>query len=140
MTPFKKRMRLALTLLGALLLSACASQPAEPVQFLQIEGLVLENKSQMWVSSVQILVPATGNFVSCSSITPQSRCSTTFPERGYTGNAVEITWVQGGQSHTTGEFTIQLPAGLDYERPARVVAVITGPGTAGAVITQRQIR
>lgn len=129
-------MQSTLTLLGVLLLSACASGPAEPVQILQIEGLVIENKSQMWVSSVRIMVPATGNFVSCSTITPQTKCSTTFPERGYSGTPVEITWSQGGQAHTSGEFTIQLPAGLDYARPARVLAVITGPGMAGAMITQ----
>ena len=72
-----------------------------------------------------------------TTITPQSRCSTTFPETGYTGNPVEIIWSQGGREYSTDEFVIQLPAGLDYGRPAQVLVVITGPGLAGAVITQR---
>lgn len=83
------------------------------------------------------MVPATGNFVSCSTITPKTNCSTTFPETSYTGNSVEITWSQGGEMHTSGEFVIQLPGGLDYGKPARILAVIAGPGLAGAVITQR---
>lgn len=128
---------LTLTGLCLFMISACATRFSEPAPSLQIDGLLIENKSEMWISSARILVPATGRFVSCTTITPQSRCSTTFPETGYTGNPVEITWSQGGQEHTTGEFVIQLPAGLDYDRSARVLVVITGPGLAGAVITQR---
>jgi len=119
------------------LLSACASRPAERVPLLQIEGLLIENKTQMWVTAVRILVPATGNFVSCGNITPQSMCSTTFPETSYTGNPVEVTWSQGGQIYSTGEFVIQLPVDLDTGKPARILVVITGPGLAGAMITQR---
>jgi len=130
-------MRMALTCLCALFLSACASRSTEPVTPLQIEGLLIENSTQMWLSAVRILVPATGNFVSCSTITPQSKCSTTFPETSYTGNPVEITWSQGGQVHSSGVFVIQLPVGLDNDKPARILVVIAGPGLAGAVITQR---
>lgn len=130
-------MRMTLTCLCALLLSACASRSAERVPLLQIEGLLIENKTQMWVTAVRILVPATGNFVSCGNITPQSMCSTTFPETSYTGNPVEVTWSQGGQIYSTGEFVIQLPVDLDTGKPARILVVITGPGLAGAMITQR---
>jgi hypothetical protein len=130
-------MRMTLTCLFALLLSACASRSAEPVKPLQIEGLLIENNTQMWLSAVRILVPATGNFVSCSTITPRTKCSTTFPETSYTGNPVEITWSQGGEMHSSGMFVIQLPTGLDNDKPARILVVITGPGLAGALITQR---
>ena len=91
----------------------------------------------MWVSAVRLLVPVTGNFVSCGNISPESRCATTFPETDYTGNPVEITWSQGGQIYSTGQFVIQLPDDLDPERPAVVQIVITGPGSAGAMIFQR---
>ena len=128
--------RVVLICLCVILLSGCASRSSESVLTLRIDGMLIENKSQMWVSSVRVLVPATGNFVACSTINPQSKCSTTFPETAYTGNPVVITWRQGGGDHSSGEFVIQLPAGLDYERPARVIVVITGPGAAGAVITQ----
>ena len=121
-------LRMTLTCMFTLLLSACASRSAEPVTALQIEGLLIENSTQMWLSAVRILVPATGNFVSCSTITPQSKCSTTFPETSYTGNPVEITWNQGGQAHSSGVFVIQLPADLNYEKPARILVVIAGPG------------
>jgi hypothetical protein len=125
------------TSLCTLLLIACASKPVEQVTPLQIEGLVMNNQTQMWVSAVRLLVPVTGNFVSCGNISPGSMCSTTFPETEYKGNQIEITWSQGGQIHSTGLFVLQLPADLDDSKPALVRVVISGPGTAGAAIFQR---
>ena len=129
--------RLIVTGLCAFLLFACASELLDNTPPLQIEGLVMNNQTQMWVSAVRLLVPATGNFVSCGNIPPGSMCSTTFPEIAYTGNQIEITWSQGGQIHSTGLFVLQLPADLDDDKPALVRVVISGPGTAGAAIFQR---
>jgi hypothetical protein len=129
--------KLISTSLCTLLLIACASKPADQVTPLQIEGLVMSNQTQMWVSAVRLLVPVTGNFVSCGNIPPGSMCSTTFPETAYKGNQIEITWSQGGQIHSTGLFVLQLPADLDDTKPALVRVVISGPGTAGAAIFQR---
>ena len=98
--------------------------------------MVMENQTQMYVTAVRLLVPVTGNFVSCGNIPPGSMCSTTFPEATYTGNRVEITWSQGGQIHSTGEFVLQLPGDLDDRKPATVHIVITGQGLAGAFIVQ----
>ena len=123
--------------LCTLLLSACVSKSVEQVTPLQIEGLVMNNQTQMWVSAARLLVPATGNFVSCGNIPPGSMCSTTFPETAYKGNQIEITWSQGGQIHSTGLFVLQLPADLDETKPAYVRVVISGPGTAGAALFQR---
>ncbi len=125
------------TSICAFLLITCASKPVEQVIPLQIEGLIMNNQTQMWVSAVRLLVPATGNFVSCGNIPPGSMCSTTFPETAYTGNQVEVTWSQGGQIHSTGLFILQLPVDLDDNKPAMVRVVISGPGTAGAAIFQR---
>lgn len=118
-------------------LLACVSQAVNNTPPLQIDGLVIENQTLMWVSAVRLLVPVTGNFVSCSNISPESSCATTFPETDYTGNPVEITWSQGGQIHSTGQFVIQLPDDLKEERSATVRIVIAGPGSAGAIIVQR---
>lgn len=120
-----------------LLLMACASRSVHNAPPLKLEGLVFENQTQMWVSAVRLLVPITGNFISCGNISPQSICATTFPEADYTGNPVEITWSQGGQIHSTGQFVIQLPDDLDSDRPAVVQIIIAGAGSAGAVIVQR---
>jgi hypothetical protein len=98
--------------------------------------MLIENQTQMYVSAVRLLVPSAGNFVSCGNITPGSMCSTTFPEAAYTGNPIEITWSQGGQIHTTGQFTLRLPMELDMNKPAIVHVVISAPGSAGAVIIQ----
>ena len=98
---------------------------------------MIENQTQMWVAAARLLVPLTGNFVSCGNISPQSSCATTFPETDYTGNPVEITWSQGGQIYSTGQFVIQLPDDLDPDRPVVVQVIITGTGSAGAMILQR---
>lgn len=129
--------KLLITGLCAGLLLACASG-AVKAPLLQIDGMVIENKTTMWVSAARLLVPATGRFVSCGNISPGALCSTTFPETAYTGNPVEITWSQGGQIYSTGQFVVQLPEPLVEDRPAIVRIVIAGPGSAGAFIVQRQ--
>ena len=131
-------MKLVVTGFFTLLLLACASRSVDSTPLLQIEGLVIENQTQMWVSAVRLLVPMTGNFVSCGNISPQSRCATTFPETDYTGNPVEITWSQGGQIYSTGQFAVQFPVDLDHDKPAIVRIVIAGPGSAGAMIVQHR--
>lgn len=130
-------MKLAITGILTLCLVACASGSVDSTARLRIDGMIIENQTQMWVSAARLLVPVTGNFVSCGNISPGSMCSTTFPEAGYTGNPVEITWSQGGQIHSTGQFVVQLPDDLDKDKPAVVRIVIAGPGSAGAVIVQR---
>ena len=122
--------------LCVLSLMACVTRPVNTSP-IQIEGMAIENQTQMWVSAVRLLVPVTGNFVSCGNISPGSMCSTTFPESSYTGNPVEITWSQGGQIHSTGQFVVQLPEDIDENRAAVVRVVIAGPGSAGAVIIQK---
>lgn len=96
----------------------------------------MENQTQMYVTAVRLLVPVTGNFVSCGNIPPESMCSTTFPEATYKGDRVEITWSQGGQIHSTGEFVVHLPGDLDEQKSAIVRVVISGKGSAGALIVQ----
>jgi len=100
--------------------------------------MLIENQTQMWVSAVRLLVPLTGNFVSCGNIAPGSMCSTTFPEANYTGNPVEITWSQAGQIHSTGQFVVDRPDEVVEDKPAMVHIVIAGPGSAGAVIVQAE--
>ena len=117
-------------------LLACAAKPVDETPPVQITGMVMENQTQMYVSAVRLLVPVTGNFVSCGNIPPGSMCSSTFPEAAYTGNPVEITWSQGGRIHSTGQFVVQLPSDLDNDIPAQVHIVISGPGLAGAMIVQ----
>ena len=129
--------RSALVGVGSLLLVTCASGPFTNSQPLQINGMMIENQTLAWVSAVRLLVPSTGNFVSCGNISPDSMCSTTFPEASYTGNPVEITWSQIGQIYSTGEFVIDLPDDLQEGIPAKVQIVIAGPGSAGAIIVQQ---
>jgi hypothetical protein len=119
------------------LLSACTSTSVNQATPLQIDGMLIENQTLMRVTAVRLLVPVTGNFVSCGNIAPNSMCSTTFPETAYTGNPVEITWSQDGQIFSTGEFVLEIPEGMDENQPALVQIVIAGRGSAGALIIQR---
>ena len=130
-------LRMAATGLCTLCLFACASGPVERHAPIQIAGMVMENQTLMFISAVRLLVPETGNFVSCGTISPQSMCSTTFPEATYTGNPVEITWSQGGQIHTTSPFVLQLSGELEQHKSTVVRVVISGPGLAGATLIQR---
>jgi len=130
-------LRQIITSCAVLLLTACTSGPLSRTP-LQINGMLIENQTLMSVSAVRLLVPVTGNFVSCGNIAPKAMCSTTFPEANYTGNKVEITWSQAGQIYSTGEFVIQLPDDVDEEIPAAVRVVIAGPGSVGAFIVQAQ--
>jgi len=134
--PVKNLHRFAVFWVGVALLQACAAQPVNPAPDLKIEGLVIENQTEMWVSAARLLVPVTGAFVSCGNISPGTRCSTTFPETDYSGNPVEFTWSQGGQIYSTGEFVMQPPDDVDLDRPAAVMVVIAAPGSAGATIVQ----
>jgi hypothetical protein len=127
--------RIAVCVCG-FVLTACASGSLSNATALQINGMLIENQTLMWVSAVRLLVPATGNFVSCGNIAPESMCSTGFPEANYTGNKVEITWSQAGQIYSTGEFVIQLPDDVDEDITAVVNVMIAGPGSAAAVIVQ----
>lgn len=119
-----------------LALVACSATPVERNPSIEISGVAIENQTLMFIYAVRLMVPATGNFVSCGNISPESMCSTTFPGSAYAGEPVEITWSQGGEIHSTGPFTMQLPDPLDKNRPATVRVVITGPDAAGAIILQ----
>jgi hypothetical protein len=122
--------------LGITLLVACGTGPVERRASVEISGVVIENRTPMYISAVRLMVPVTGNFVSCGNISPESMCSTTFPGSAYSGDPVEITWSQGGEIYSTGPFAMDLPNEFEPSRPAMVRAVITGPGAAGAIILQ----
>ena len=124
--------------IGFLFLSACSTSGSLGGSPLQIDGMRIENQTEMHISAVRLLVPATGGFVSCGNIAQHSMCSTTFPETSYTGNPIEITWSQNNQIYSTGRFTLTLPPDLKENVPAMVQVVIAGPGSAGALLIQRK--
>jgi hypothetical protein len=126
-------------IVGLVLMTACAVQP-DNAKVLLIDGLKIENRTQLPVSAVRVLVPATGGFVSCSSISAQSMCSTSFPETRFSGNPIEISWRQSGQAYSTGQVELNLPEGVITDMPAMVHVVIVAPGSAGALLVQHQKR
>ena len=121
-----------------LLVSACALGPGVDAKPVLIDGLKIENRTMLPVSAVRVLVPATGGFVSCSIISAQSMCATTFPETAYSGNPIEISWSQAGQAYSTGQVELSVPVEIAAGVPAMVHIVIAGPGSAGALLVQHQ--
>lgn len=127
---------LALGLLGA---CAAVSEPAreEELPEVMISGLVMFNQGQAYVSAARVLVPASGQFVSCGNIAPRSRCATGFPEQRYSGNPIEITWSQGGSIFSTGELQLSLPDEVIEAGQATVQVWIMGPGSAAAELAAK---
>lgn len=115
-------------------LSSCMLATTGPPASLGIVGARLENRTQAWLSSVNVSIPATGRFVSCGNIAPGAECATSFPEQTYTGNPVEVTWSQGGQVWSTGELTLEPDVEVFDAGNAVVRVVILGPGRAGVVM------
>jgi len=117
-----------------LALAGCALTDEAPSPDLQITGTRIENRSQGWLAAVRLIVPATGNFVSCGNIAPQGECSTRFPEQTYSGNPVEVSWSQGGEIWSTGLLELQPDAAVLDAGAALVQVVIVGPGRAGVAL------
>jgi hypothetical protein len=128
--------------LVSLLLVACAAAPQKQAgqagPALEIEGIEIRNELAHGVSDVTILIPQTGDFVSCGNIIQATSCSTTFPGRSYQGHKVQITWKEQGVPHSTDEFAIKPPELLKSGLPIWIEVVIFAPGQAGARMVQHE--
>jgi hypothetical protein len=125
----------ALSLLLLLSLAGCvtgAGDGRDDVPEVMIDGLIVFNLGQAWVSAARILVPATGQYVSCGNIAPRGHCATGFPERKFSGNPVEVTWSEGGAIHSTGALRLEPPPAVVEAGRARVQVLLLGPGQAAA--------
>jgi len=130
--------RLVLYLLSLWFLTACSQ--AQPVSqnspSITIHGVIIRNELVISVTDVQLLVPSTGNFVSCGNIMAHSMCATKFPHADYYSQKVVVSWTEKGEPHATGEFVVKIPEWLDLTRPARLEVIIFSPGEAGAKLLQ----
>ncbi len=122
-----------------LLLGACSipsKQASNATPAIAIAGVQIINNLSITVTDVQILVPLTGNFVSCGTILRHTACSTSFPGRQYERSPVRVSWKEQGHAQATGNFVIDRPASLDLARPMWIEVVIFAPGQAGAKLVQ----
>jgi len=124
----------------ALCLAACNSLmlPAgnQDAATLLIRGLVIENRTQAFVSSARLLIPASGQFVSCGNIAPGANCATSFPEQRYSGNPVEVRWSQAGHEWSTGELQLEPKENTAKVGQGQVRVVIAGPNSAVVELMQ----
>ena len=121
--------------IGLYVLTACSA--AEPRQkrdhtSLEVAGIRIANDLAIDVTDVRILVPATGDFVSCGNILARTSCSTSFPGRAYRGNPVQVSWKENGEPNSTPEFRLEAPSNLGEANSAWIEVVIFLPGQAGA--------
>ena len=130
--------RHVLYLLLLWLVTACGQvQPAmQNTPSIAIHGVIIRNDLVISVTDVQLLVPSTGNFVSCGNIMARSMCATKFPHADYYSQKVVVSWTEKGQSHSTGEFALKIPEWLDLTKPTRLEVMIFSPGEAGAKLLQ----
>jgi hypothetical protein len=99
---------------------------------LQIKGVEIYNGLAYPVKDVVILVPASGEFVSCGNILPESSCSTSFPARDYRETPVQVSWTELGKPHNTPEFTLAAPAAARDGEIAYIRVEVFAAGQAGA--------
>lgn len=104
---------------------------------LVIDGIVIRNELAYPATDVMIEVPATGAFAGCGNVLPRTACSNTFEGVDYRSNAVLVRWRERGLQHSTGEFVIEIPDGMQPGKPAFIEVVIFAPGEAGARLLQR---
>lgn len=123
-----------------LLLQACAVGPEEAEESgktgILVDGLIIRNELHHAVTDVMIEVPATGAFAGCGNIIARTSCSTSFPEVEYRANALQLSWREHGQPQGTGEFVVEVPAGLTAGDSVWVEVIIFAPGQAGARLSQ----
>jgi hypothetical protein len=123
-------------LAAGLAFAGCAAQGDRPKTSsgpaLQITGVEIHNSLVYPVRDVTILVPATGEYVSCGQIYPETSCSTTFPARDYRDNPVQLSWKEYGQSQSTRPFTLKAPASAREGQAAYIRVEVFAAGQAGA--------
>ncbi len=130
-------LRRLLIIVGVLwMLLACApqspktEQPAGPL--LQITGIEIHNALPYTIQDVTILIPESGDYVSCGQVLPDSSCSTTFPVRDYRQTAVQLSWKERGEPHSTAPFILEAPTSAADGQKAYIRVEVFGKGQAGA--------
>lgn len=127
--------RAAPFLLASIALAGCSAGDAVRAdRQLRIEGLAFENRSSSPLTSIRLLVPATGNFVACGRIDPGARCTVAFPEVAYAGYPVVVRWTQGGADWSGGAVTPQIAADAWETGVGTVRVIVTAPGSAGVLV------
>ncbi len=129
-------LRHVMLIMSLTLAVACSSGPVlkDVVSgpLLQITGVEIYNGLGYPVRDVVILVPSSGEYVSCGNVLPQSSCSTTFPARDYRDTTVQVSWTEQGEPHKTAEFKLEAPETAAEGESAYIRVEVFASGQAGA--------
>ena len=113
-----------------LVVSACGELPT--TNTITVAGLVFYNDTATPVHNAKLSVTTTRGLVACGVVLPGKECSTTFPVRQYQGNPIIVTWEHAGQTWSSGEFYVQLPAASLAATPTIAVVTLGIEGTIDA--------
>lgn len=105
-------------------------EPMGPL--LQIVGIEIHNALPYTIQDVTILIPESGDFVSCGQVLPVSSCSTSFPVRDYRETAVQLNWKEQGEPHQTAPFLLEAPSSAGEGQQAYIRVEVFSKGQAGA--------
>jgi len=124
----------------AMLGAACATSapvrtPHGPA--VEIDGVKISNQLRSVVTDVELLALASGDFVSCGTILPDTSCSTSFPGKGYSGGKMRISWKEQGVPKSTGDFVLDTGKFRDRPHALWVEVIVFAPGQAGARLVQQ---
>lgn len=108
-----------------LVIGGCATSRAPDYYYNEIS---IRNNTNSKVEDVTIKVSNTHLLFRCSFIPPKSECANKFPKRRYMGNPIQVTWVYREQNHSSRLGELELPHGLQQERPFRGVLVVDDNG------------
>lgn len=133
-------LRLLIVCLCAVLVQGCASFAEKPdspeTALLSVEGIVISNELPFPVTDVMIKIPASGRFAGCGNIMAASACRTSFTAVDYRADAMVVSWREYGKPHATDAFVVEVPEGMDLEKPVWLRVVIFAMGQAAAEFVQ----
>jgi hypothetical protein len=105
-------------------------EPTGPL--LQIVGIEIHNALPYTIQDVTILIPESGDFVSCGQVLPDSSCSTSFPVRDYRETAAQLNWKEQGEPRQTAPFILEAPETASEGQQAYIRVEVFSKGQAGA--------
>jgi hypothetical protein len=128
------KLRLALAVCAAFMLSACVSGPSNGPGFTYSE-IEVSNNSNEPIQNMTITVA--GTVTECGDIVALGICSERFGRRKYTQAPFIVDWTFGNKPRQTNEIEIPVPAYNAPGNPLYVALEISAEGTPSSSLIQK---
>lgn len=117
----------AITVAGALLLSACATGSNYAPTYTYNEFRVINNSKEL-IGELSVRSAETDRVLQCESIAPLGLCQQRFAPRRYKQGPFSIDWIFGDSVRQTNEIGVEVPAYNAPGTPLRAVLEISPEG------------